>query len=205
MSIPTFTPGYPPDGSSLGETKATIRDNIDGNFQVFSVDHQDQNETSAGTHTKVSLKETTGTTTPTLPPNILGGGFETLYSQPAGSAPLGPLGEIFYSRGGGAGIQLTGPGTPNGAANGNTFLAGNILIQWGIVNSTTSGTVTYTSANLGFQSAVYGIFTQPFYSGSAPNGTATVAIKKNTILSFDWTFITNSGAYNGFYWVVIGR
>lgn len=205
MAIPTFTPGYPPDGSSLGETKATIRDNLDGSFQVFSVDHQDQNEISAGTHTKVSLKNTTGTTTPTLPPGILGAGFETLYSQPAGSPPLGPVGEVFYSRGGAAGIQLTGPGIPLAAVNGYTFMAGGILVQWGKVNSTSNGTVTYTTANLAFPNSVFTILTQPFYTGSAPSGEATVAIKQNTNVSFDWKFVTNSGAYAGFFWFAIGR
>jgi hypothetical protein len=133
MAIPPFTLGYPPDGSSLGNTKAIIRDNLDGEFKVFSVDHVNQNTAGPGAHNKCSLRNTTGSTTPTLPPGIFGAGYETLYSQPAGSAPLGPLGEVFYSRGGGAGIQITGPGTPTKITNnGYTFLAGGIMMQWGL-------------------------------------------------------------------------
>ena len=43
MSIPAFTPGYPPDGSSLGETKSVIRNNLDGTFLTLGVDHINNN------------------------------------------------------------------------------------------------------------------------------------------------------------------
>ena len=43
MSIPTYTQGYPPDGSSLGQTKSVIRNNLDGTFLTLAVDHVDNN------------------------------------------------------------------------------------------------------------------------------------------------------------------
>ena len=197
MPIPTFTQGYPPDGSFLGETKSTIRNNLDGTFQVFSVDHQDQNETGGGSHNKVQLMEVGGSS----PPSGLSAGFETLYSQVIAGA-----GEVFFTRGAsGTGIQLTGPGDIVKANNGYTFLPGGLLLQWGRVNSTSNGTVTFTSANRSFPNACFAVWTQPRFTGAAPNGVATVAIKLNTNVSFDWKFITDSGAYAGFLWIAIGN
>ncbi len=208
MAIPTFTSGYPPDGSSLGETKATIRDNLDGTFQVFSVDHQDQNEPSAGSHTKVSLRNTTGTTTPTLPPNIFGGGFETLYSQPAGSAPLGPLGEIFYSRAGGAGIQITGPGTPVKAANGYTFMGGGVLIQWGIVagSSSSSIPVLFATLNTNFPNNCFVVQVIPIRAATSPGSDFSTAIVTGSVSTLGFT-IANIGGHTqaGWYWIAIGN
>ena len=43
MGIPAYVPGYPPDGSSLGQTKSTIRNNLDGTFQTIAVDHINNN------------------------------------------------------------------------------------------------------------------------------------------------------------------
>jgi hypothetical protein len=55
MAIPTYTPGYPPDGSSLGQTKSTIRNNLDGTFETLAVDHVNNNgvpgSNPAGYHT----------------------------------------------------------------------------------------------------------------------------------------------------------
>lgn len=204
MPIPTFTQGYPPDGSSLGNTKSTMRDNLDGEFLVVGVDHQTQNTIfpgAAGSHTKCSLKNTTSSTTPTLPPGIFGAGYETLYSQPAGASPLGPLGDLFYSRGGNPGIQITGPGTPTKTANGYTFLAGGILIQWGIKNAPGSGgTVTYPTP---FNNAV---FTLQFnYDRAVTSNAISFAINSagpNDGTQF--TYYSTTTGSNNLYWLAIG-
>ena len=206
MSIPTYTLGYPPDGSSLGNTKAVIRDNLDGTFQVFSVDHQDQNEVGAGSHTKVSLKNTTGTTTPTLPPNIFGGGYETLYSQPAGAPPLGSLGEIFYSRGGGAGIQLTGPGTPTKATNGYTFLAGGIMLQWGQSNVNASGATTTINFSPTFSTACLNVQITCIQSTATSRPSANNVYLTSAAPTTSQFVVSNSssGTVTKIFWVAIG-
>ncbi len=43
MAIPIYTLGYPPDGSSLGQTKTTIRNNLDGTFLTLGGDHVNNN------------------------------------------------------------------------------------------------------------------------------------------------------------------
>lgn len=151
MPIPFFTSGYPPDGSSLGNTKAVIRDNLDGEFQVFSVDHVNQNLAGPGAHLKCSLKEISGS----LPLSPFGAGYETLYSKITSSPTEG---NVFFLRGGeGAGIQLTGPGTPTiSGFNGFTFLPGGILYQWGIFAPAFTGdnTIGYPTT---FPNAVFNI------------------------------------------------
>jgi len=204
MSIPTFTLGYPPDGSSLGNTKSTIRDNLDGSFEVFGIDHQTQNTIfpgAAGSHTKVSLKNTTNTSTPTLPPGIFGVGYETLYSQPAGSAPLGPLGEVFYSRAGNAGVQLTGPGTPTPIVNnGYTFLAGGIVLQWGLFPSPVSGNNPITF-NPTFPTACLNVSIS--IVRTAANIEAMV-ILVGSVTQSGFTVIAPTGGSAGIFWTAIG-
>src|SRR5580700_2776789 len=54
MAIPPYVKGYPPDGSSLGQTKSTIRNNLDGTFDTVAVDHVNNNGPNmqpAGYHT----------------------------------------------------------------------------------------------------------------------------------------------------------
>jgi hypothetical protein len=206
MAIPTFTLGYPPDGSSLGNTKTTIRNNLDGTFQALSVDHQDQNEVSAGSHTKVSLKNTSTTSTPTLPPGIFGAGFETLYSQAAG--PLGlEAGELFMSRGGGAGIQLTGPGTPaKSLSNANSFLPGGLVIQCGLVSSTAAtGIVIFPKEFATFPISI--TFGMIISSGSTTDHAGQVyveAIPELTKTQFRWRQSSLSDDALGFFWTAIG-
>lgn len=193
MGIPTYTPGYPPDGSTLGETKSTIRDNLDGTFETVSVDHQDQNETGTGTHTKVSLLNTTGSITPTLPPNIQGAGWETLYSQPAGTPAAG---EIFFSRGGAAGIRLTGPGTPSAVTNGYTFLPGGLVLQWGISAATTAPSAVLFP--IAFQNSCFSVVTN--YITSA----ATIPLVAAS--AFTTTQFTIKVTANGnVSWIAIGN
>jgi hypothetical protein len=210
MAIPPFTQGYPPDGSSLGNTKTTMRDNLDGEFLVVGVDHQTQNTIfpgAAGSHTKVSLRNTASTITPTLPPGIFGGGYETLYSQPAGSTPLGPLGEIFYSRAGAAGIQLTGPGTPvKTATTITTFIPGGILVQSGFVQSTAStGIVVFPQTYpISLISVTFGMIVS---NGSTTGHAGQIYYVEDIIninTQFTWRQADLSADATGFFWTAIG-
>ena len=67
MPIPTYTPGYPPDGSSLGQTKSTIRNNLDGTFQTLAIDHVNNNgqpgSNPAGYHTIIHQVSQTSVST----------------------------------------------------------------------------------------------------------------------------------------------
>ncbi len=138
MGLPTFTQGYPPDGSSLGQTKAIIRDNLDGTFLTVAVDHVDNNgqpgANPAGYHTIIHEVPQTNVTTV--------GGYNQLFCGVPGTlivngvaTPAVPNnGDLqFYSLTGlGTLSQLTG----YSAATSGYCWAGGLLFQWGRFNST---------------------------------------------------------------------
>lgn len=197
----TYTRDIPDPPSSPSVDVPNMKVNTNSIDSIWAVDHQTFSGNNAGTHLKVSLTETSLTATPqVLPTGILGGGFETLYSQPAGVAPLGPLGEIFYSRAGGVGIQLTGPGTPTKSPNGYTFLAGGLVLQWGIVNALVVGDnpVAFLAT---FGTAIYNVTLSPV------NASANVVttIKPLSVTTAGFTAVLSAGAgATGLFWTAIG-
>jgi hypothetical protein len=211
MTIPPFSPGYPPNGSSLGETKVEIRDNLDGTYQVFSVDHINQNDPlntgNPGAHQQAQLYEVPGILPP-QPPIILKNGFETLYAQVTNqSSPLigDGLGNIFFTRGSsGFGIQLTGPKTPGwNTTNGYTFLPGGFAINVGIgtFDGTTPVVITFkTSPNKIFLNKIFGIFVQPITSNVDYNIVPTLPPNPNQ----GFTIAATDTSVAQFYWLAIG-
>jgi hypothetical protein len=199
MSIPSFNKGYPPDGSSLGQTKATIRDNLDGTFDTLGIDHVNNNGvpgppgTQPGYHTVIH-QVTQGTAPVAIP------GTNQLYSIiPTIPDNINP--QLFTKNGAaGAVAQMTGfIKNPNGLV----WCAG-MLLQWGKVSSTTNGTVTFSPA---FSTNCFSVQTTPYWiDGTIPNGAAGISIKGLSASSFQWVFNTNSSAYvgGGFYWFAIG-
>jgi hypothetical protein len=213
MPIPTYTSGYPPDGASLGQTKATIRNNLDGTFQTLGIDHVNNNgqpgSQPAGYHTvihEVSQASVStvssynqvfagvpgtlivnGVTTPTIP----SGGDTQLYS-------LSAMGKLS---------QLTGA-----SAMTNGFVwSGGILFQWGQVVTTlgpgTTGTVTFPVA---FPNNCFAVQTTPgFASGNPPTNNNPCTIAYSTPISsktaFSWECFTVSNKYTNFYWFAIGN
>lgn len=173
MPIPTYTPGYPPDGSSLGQTKSTVRNNLDGTFQTLAIDHIDNNgnpgSKPAGYHkiihevTQTSVSTIAGVnqvfsgvpgtlvvdmiTTPTIPAN----GDTQLYS-------LSGLGVL---------AQLTGL-----SANANGYAwAGGILFQWGTFSMGSNIHTKAVNYPIAFQNNVF----IPAVIGSTSNDPTEVA------------------------------
>lgn len=132
----------------------------------------------------------------------------TLYNKAAGGAS-----QLFMTRGvAGPEIQLTaGTNQPTALAQGQTFLPGGILLIWDFVavTSTSQGTVTFPFS--GFPNNCFNVFTSLTYpvAGSPPNGKADVSILRNGAqppsTGFTWAFLTDSGAYSGFWYVAIGN
>jgi hypothetical protein len=148
MPIPTYTPGYPPDGSSLGQTKSTIRNNLDGTFQTLAVDHVNNNgqpgSNPAGYHTIIHEVPQTAVATVS--------GFNQLFSGVPGTlsvnattTPAIPANgdtQLYSLSAAGVLAQLTGF-----LANQNGYAwIGGILLQWGIFSmgtNVTSNPITY--------------------------------------------------------------
>ena len=97
MTIPTYVSGYPPDGSSLGSTKTTIRGNLDGTFLTLGVDHVNNNgspgNNPAGYHTIIHQVTQT-----TIPSTISGvNQFFSMIPGTGASRPLPPNDTQLYS------------------------------------------------------------------------------------------------------------
>lgn len=159
MSIPTFTPGYPPNGFSLGQTKTTIRNNLDGTFQTVAVNHYDNNSANAGRHKHVEMPISAS-----IPPGLING-ETTVYSKTDAAttsqlffSPDNTGNEYQITRAINAAFTLfstntqyeTVPAIVNG---GWTYLPGGMLLQYGTI-------VSGSSINFAvpFTTAVYFVF-----------------------------------------------
>ncbi len=118
--------------------------------------------------------------------------------------------QLFYRReNNGTEIQLTGLATV-AANNGYITLPGGIIIQWGVVNTTsTNGTVLFVTSNIDFPNACFNIQTTAKYNsgvavpaGSGNYGPDTATFDKT---GFDWILASNSGSWRGFFWTAIGN
>lgn len=135
MPIPTYTPGYPPDGSSLGQTKSTIRNNLDGTFETVAVDHVNNNgqpgSNPAGYHTVIHEVTQTSATTVANYNQLFAGVPGTLVVNATTTPAIPPGGDtqLYALSANGILSQLTGRVAMQ---NGYCWMGG-ILLQWGLV------------------------------------------------------------------------
>jgi hypothetical protein len=191
MPIPTYTAGYPPDKSTLGQTKTQIRNNLDGTFQTLAVDHFDNNNINAGKHKYVHL--VTQVSNPALASSE-GALFTKI---------VGPNTELFYRYG--SAPQNTYQLTNNGAiaaVNGFTSLVspdgGAMAMYWG--NSAVTSGVHNISYGVTF-SAIYNVQITPI----ATSGTPTNGIFIQSVANNQFTYNNASSTINQVYWIAIGK
>lgn len=202
MPIPTYTLGYPPDGSSLGQTKSTIRNNLDGTFETLGIDHVNNNgqpgSNPAGYHT--IIHQVTQTNVSTVP------GVNQIFSGVPGTlvvngitTPTIPSGgdtQLFALTGLGGLSQMTGN---NASPNGYVWLSG-IFVQWGNFNPNSSVNVTFPVT---FPHAVFNIQ----LTGSASNNSTFrngVLTGSLTTAGFTWDGTIDSH-WTPIYWLAIGN
>lgn len=220
MGIPTFTPGYPLDGSSLGQTKVPIRDNLDGTFQTLAVDHIDNNGSPgsqpSGYH-KV-IHQVPQSNVPLL------SGYTQVFTGVPGTVmvngvatpniPAGGSTQLYSLNSGNVVSQLTGR-VNNSVFPFNGFAwMGGILMQWGLVNvsgTSQSGTVTFSSLapnNVTFPNTLFSIQTSLICINAGTSSLGTIAVNNATFSTtgFSYQFNSNGSAqYSGFFWMAIGR
>lgn len=220
MSIPTYTPGYPPDASSLGQTKTVIRNNLDGTFETLAVDHIDNNgdpgSQPAGYHTIIHEVPQTSVNTVTGYGQVFCGVSGTLIVNgvTTPTIPNNVSTQLFSLNSGGVLSQLTG--RINNASfpyNGAAWMGG-ILMQWGIVNvggTSASGNVTFASLtpyNFEFPNTLFSVQTSLICINAGTTALGTIAVNNGTFskTGFSYQFNTaTSGQYSGFFWMAIGR
>lgn len=203
MPIPTYTPGYPPDGSSLGQTKSTIRNNLDGTFETLGVDHVNNNGSPgskpAGYHTLIHQVTQTNVST-IAPPNAVGQLFTgvpgTLVVDGVGTVGIPGDGDTQLYSLSAAGVlsQLTG----RSAASSGFAWVGGILIQWGTGTAKSGGNpVPFT---VGFPNNVFSVTCSVFNSGASPRVVSIVGTASTT----GFTAISTNST-NDIYYIAIGN
>jgi hypothetical protein len=203
MPIPTYTPGYPPDGSSLGQTKSTIRNNLDGTFQTLAVDHVNNNGQTgsqpAGYHTIIhQVPQSTVTTVANynqvfsgVPGSLIVNGVTTPTIPPGGDQ------QLYSLTGAGALSQLTGR-----LANATGYCwCGGMLFQWGVTTPSTGNInvifpVAFPNNAFNVQATplrAIGTFTTDFSVTSLVNSGFTInnANSATTSLAYYWFAIGN--------------
>lgn len=201
MGIPAYVPGYPPDGSSLGQTKSTIRNNLDGTFQTIAVDHINNNgdpgSQPPGYHTIIHEVPQTSVSTVNGYNQIFSGVPGTLVVNGTTTMAIPANGDtqLYSLTGAGVLSQLTGGSI---SANGYTWLGG-ILLQWGSGTATTGG--TSIAFPIEFPTALFSV-TQTPYKPTAGPLTVVSLISQPSRTGFT---AYSSGVSNPFYYMAIGN
>lgn len=192
----TYVQGYPQDGSTLGQSKAQIRTNLDSTFQTLGVDHINNNgdpgSQPRGYHTVAHFVPQAGD-----PAAIAG--YGQLYSKSVNSVTTDTA--LFWETGAGLITQLTSNFTPTASTNGKTFLPGGIIMQWG---SGTSPDSTSVNFNMTFPTTLYSLTLSHSQSGTGENTQTVVSAQLKTTSGF--LFRTNGASGNTTYsYVAIGK
>lgn len=205
MPIPTYTPGYPPDGSSLGQTKATIRNNLDGTFETLGVDHINNNgapgSQPAGYHTLVHQVSQTSVSTLTNYNQIFSGipGTLVVNSNTTPSIPSNGDTQLYSLSSAGVLSQLTG-----NVANANGYVwVGGILFQWGTIASTSSNpSVSFSPA---FPNNLFSVQVTRTHNNTSPGSSFSYWVNTASYTNTGFQIINNDGHTWSYNWLAIGN
>jgi len=215
MPIPTYTPGYPPDGSSLGQTKATIRNNLDGTFETLGIDHVNNNgqpgSQPAGYHTIIHQVSQTSVSTVAGYNQVFSGVPGTLVVNGVTTPNIPPGGDTqLYSLTSLGGLnQITGSVPAN---NGYAWLGG-VLLQWGKFNLSGSqgqkAPVSFNTSNVDFPNNCFMVqLTLICNSSGTSSSDNTLSVVRGSVTNTGFTFQYNGSGgsnYQQFYWLAIGN
>lgn len=210
MTIRPYVQGYPPDGYSLGQTKSTIRNNLDGTFLTLAVDHVNNNGPDMqppGYHTVIHQVPQSSVNTVSGYSQIFAGEAGVLVVNGTTTAAIPPgNGQQLYS--------LTADGSLSqmtGAIHNSYGLvwAAGILFQWGTAtlsaSSSQSGTVMFRE---GFPKNCYNVqLTLNSLAGSVNESPANLYVVYQSVsqTGFTYQYNQNAGAFsNQFFWFAIG-
>ncbi len=201
----TYTRDIPDGPHNPSADQGPMKVNTNSIDDLIDVDHFSFLQGNDGKHKQTHLVSSGSFNPP--PATVAGEGTIYTADTTGGVGSPNPAVNAFYTNENSGNFwQLTNvydSGFATFATNpGWTFLPGGLFMAYGTVSSTTSGTVSLPSGL--FLKQMYNVQTTAFYTGAAPNGSATVSIRSTSSTSFNWNFHTSSGAYAGFHWVAIG-
>lgn len=208
MPIPTYTQGYPPDGSSLGQTKSTIRNNLDGTFETLAIDHIDNNGSPgsqpAGYHKVIHQVPQSSVTTVSGYNQVFSGVPGTLIVDAVTTPTIPPGGDqqLYSLSGSGVLSQLTGSTNTQTVTGGIGYAwLGGVLMQWGYTtNSTGNIGVTFPVA---FPNNVFNVQVTAIRG----NGTYTTNFAVSSLVNSGFTINNSNSSTTGlsYYWLAIGN
>lgn len=203
MPIPSYTPGYPPDGASLGQTKSTIRNNLDGTFQTLAIDHIDNNgqpgSQPAGYHTIIHEVSQTSVNTVAGYNQVFAGvpGTLVVNATPTPAIPPGGHSQLYSLNSNGGLHQLTGAlATSTGYA-----WTGGILMQWGTTTAST-GDIS-VSFPVNFPNNAFNV--QVTAIRAAGTYTTNFAVSNLSTTGFSIHNANSSATSLAYYWFAIGN
>jgi hypothetical protein len=213
MSFQTYNRDIPAAPNNPSNDQPPMKVNTNSIDNLLLIDHHSFNDTLGGYHTVVH-QNTQGTWNPVaqtgMPATIANINQIVALSYTPDSTVTSADTQLFTKTGNGGISQLTGYST--GSSTDGWAWSNGLLYQWGRVNSTSSGTVTFKDRVTGaipFPRNLFNVQATGFYnSGSAtPSGAAGIGIDLNGFsnTSFKWKFFTNSSSYTGFFWLAIGN
>lgn len=207
--MPTYQPNIPTGSVPLDQDYL----NLQGNFQqlniAYGVDHVPYTDTSGippggitGMHKEVHL-------VPMAAPAAISG-YGQLFCTTVNDSITTDQ-ELFYLTGGGLLIQLTRNFQPVVSSNGYTFLAGGLMMQWGVVNSPGgSGQVLFATSNINFSTSLFSVQLtlkrKNAGIGTPPSGIAI--IDTNAGKTFDKTqfnYLISTTGSDALLWVALGN
>ena len=209
MPIPTYTPGYPPDGSSLGQTKSTMRNNLDGTFQTLAVDHIDNNGSPgskpAGYHTIIHQVSQTSVNTVANYNQVFSGIPGTLVVNGTTTSAIPSNGdtELYSLSKNGVLSQLTGN---NAGFNGFVWVGG-LLFQWGTINATSGNPTVNLAAtpNVVFPNNLFNVQVTRQHNATSPGSSFGFWVNTAGLSPSGFQIISNDGHTWSYNWFAIGN
>ena len=231
--VQPYNRGYPPDGSSLGQTKLIIRNNLDGTFDTVAVDHVNNNGqpggNPAGYHTLIHQVSQTSVSTVAGVNQVFSGVPGTLIVNGVTTPDTPNNGDTQLYNLTGTGIlsQLTGSVTgtnPQGISGTDGWAwSGGLLYQWGSrigsnFSSLLTGSIVFATRfpnGIAFPNNCFNVQCCPLYQASSlptnaqainvlvPGGLSSPTPVAKT--GFSWATSGDSSSCIGFFWYAIGN
>ena len=207
----SYTPNTPVTGDSLGSTRDIIRTNFQQIDTVNSINHVAFNEANQGKHKFLQMPEQSSNPTTAADEGAL---FAKVGAGPTETALY------FRAESDGTVYQLTrvdstktatfatntnyqvGPPSING---GWTFLPGGMLLQYGLLQVSASGTATVVTFPKSYTNTPYSITIGSVTGEGNSPGANNQFVKDGTVATTGFSIVNSSGsAARKVYWMSIG-
>lgn len=198
----SYNTGIPNPPNNPSADVPLMQINTNSINSIIGIDHNSFNTASgfpSGYHSVVHFQNQGADPTATA-------GFGQLYTKTSGPSPTQNL--YFRPGGTGVGIQISTLLDPKAMVNGYSFIAGGIIMQWGIVavSANVTNVVNFLAAgNIAFPTAIFNVQFSTQRPTADPGSTFEFYIDNTTVSQAGFTIINRSTHSYGYYWTAIGN